>query len=338
MTNDLIERYIYAATKRLPEKMRADVSQELRTIIDDMLAERCGEVTPTEKDIRVVLTELGTPKELYEQYNPDSYKCLIGSPYYSTYKYVMKIVIVCVCIGITLATIFSTLADAFGSDASSYADSFILFFREYFINLFTTLPSALIFAFAFVTILFAVFYHKNIKIDNTDNLGSLPPVPVQSEKISKSDPIVGIAFSIIFMSVFLICPQIICLIRTESHTVIPILDTDVIRSAWYIIVLFGILGIIRESVKLIEGRMNKKVMIATIVTNALSAVLTVIWLAKDNILSSDFTAFVFEALIDNNGKIPTVLLNFQIFFMCIILFALALDTAVTIIKTLKIKK
>ena len=34
MTNDLIERYIYAATKRLPGKIRADVSDELRTIID----------------------------------------------------------------------------------------------------------------------------------------------------------------------------------------------------------------------------------------------------------------------------------------------------------------
>ena len=334
MTNDLIERYIYAATKRLPEKMRADVLQELRTVIDDMLSERCGEVTPAEKDIRVVLTELGTPQELYEQYNPDSEKCLIGSPYYSTYKYVMKIVIVCVCVGITIATIFSPLASAFGSDSPSSAASVALFFREFFVGLLTTLPSALVFAFAFVTILFAVFYHKNIKIDNTGNLDSLPPVPVQREKISKSDPIVGIAFSIIFMSVFLICPQIICLIRTGSHTVIPILDTAIIRSSWYIIVLFGVLGIIRESVKLIEGRRNKKVMIATIVTNALSAVLTVIWLAKDNILNSDFTAFVAQSLIENNGVVPSVLSNFQIFFMCIILFALALDTAVTIIKTL----
>ena len=142
--------------------MRADVSQELRTVIDDMLTERCGEVTPTEKDIRVVLAELGTPHELYEQYNPDSDKCLIGSPYYSTYKYVMKIVIICVCVGITLATIFSPLAAAFGSDSPSSAASVTLFFREYFVDLLTTLPSALVFAFAFVTILFAVFYHKNI--------------------------------------------------------------------------------------------------------------------------------------------------------------------------------
>lgn len=66
MKNDLIERYIYAVTKRLPQKVQKDISDELRTLIDDMLAERCGELVPEEKDIRVVLTELGTPEELYE--------------------------------------------------------------------------------------------------------------------------------------------------------------------------------------------------------------------------------------------------------------------------------
>ena len=50
MNLDLIERYIYAATKRLPKKQREDVAQELRGLIDDMLNERCKEVTPTEKD------------------------------------------------------------------------------------------------------------------------------------------------------------------------------------------------------------------------------------------------------------------------------------------------
>lgn len=44
--NDLIERYVYAVTKRLPAKLRADVSRELYGLIDDMLAERCGELVP----------------------------------------------------------------------------------------------------------------------------------------------------------------------------------------------------------------------------------------------------------------------------------------------------
>ena len=86
MKHDLIERYIYAATKRLPRKNPEDVAMELRGLIDDMLMERCGDETPTEKDIRVVLTEIGSPMEVYAKYDEDADKCLIGQPYYSTYN------------------------------------------------------------------------------------------------------------------------------------------------------------------------------------------------------------------------------------------------------------
>lgn len=337
MTNDLIERYIYAATKRLPGKIRADVSDELRTIIDDMLTERCGNTTPSEKDIRVVLTELGTPQELYEQYNPDSDKCLIGSPYYSTYKYVLKIVLICAASGITLAAVISSLISGFGNTDFLTVNSFIIFFRDLFVRIFETVPSALVWAFAFVTILFAIFYHKNIKIDNTGNLDNLPSVPVKKEKISKAEPIVGIAISIAFMSVFLICPQIFSFGITKTNTWIPIFNIDTIHSTWYIIVLFGVLGIIRESVQLIEGRRNKKIMVTTIVTNVLSAVMAVIWLARDNILNSDFIDFVTSYFPDKGEATPPVLSNFQLFFMGVILLALAIDTIDTVVKTYKAK-
>ena len=69
MDSELIRRYVYAVTKRLPRKSREDVAKELNTLIADMLEERCGQVLPTEKDVRVVLTELGTPAELYDQYS-----------------------------------------------------------------------------------------------------------------------------------------------------------------------------------------------------------------------------------------------------------------------------
>ena len=65
---ELTGRYIYAVTRRLPKKQRGDVAKELESIISDMLEERCGPITPTEHDLRVVLTELGTPSELARKY------------------------------------------------------------------------------------------------------------------------------------------------------------------------------------------------------------------------------------------------------------------------------
>ena len=92
--SDLKERYIYAVVKNLPRASRQDIKMELATLIDDMLEARCGENEPTEKDLRVVLTELGTPAELYEKYNPDAGKSLIGADYYVQYKR-WAIIIVC---------------------------------------------------------------------------------------------------------------------------------------------------------------------------------------------------------------------------------------------------
>ena len=86
--NDLIERYLYAITRHLPSAQRSDVAEELRTLISDMLDERCGSLPPTAKDVRVVLTELGTPGEMVRKYTSGEGECLIGQPYYAQYLYV----------------------------------------------------------------------------------------------------------------------------------------------------------------------------------------------------------------------------------------------------------
>ena len=96
--NDLIDRYIYAVTKHMKSAMKKDVAAELETIIQDMLEERCEDVTPTERDIKVVLTELGTPNELASKYKGETQDCLIGQPYYSLYVYVLKIVTACISV------------------------------------------------------------------------------------------------------------------------------------------------------------------------------------------------------------------------------------------------
>lgn len=333
MTNDLIERYIYAATKRLPEKIKNDVSEELRTLIDDMLAERCGEVVPEEKDIKVVLTELGTPNELYEKYNPDAKKCLIGSPYYSTYKYVLKIVLICVIFGMILSTVISGIIDMSETE-HNYVEPWI----DMITNLIINVSSGVIGAFSFVTLLFAFFYHKNVKIDTTDNLDDLPPIPKKRQTISKWEPIIGIGISVVFLVVFLAAPQIFCTIHFgETTEVTPIFNIDTIRETWYIIVMFSIVGIVREIVKLIEGRYNKKVMISTITANIVSALLSVWWLTNDKIMNPNFSENISHFFKEDSQFISNIFSNFQYFFLAVIIFALLLDTFEAVFKTLKSK-
>ena len=332
MTNDITERYIYAVTKRLPKKIQEDVSNELRTLIDDMLMERCGDSIPNEYEIKSVLTELGTPNELYERYNPSTDKCLIGSPYYSTYKYVLKIVMLCAGLGLLISTLLSTVIDFFESGSSNTGEFFVSFFKEFFL----TVPSGLIWGFAFVTILFAIFYHKGVNIES--KLDELPPVPKKKQSISKAECIIGIVFTTIFLCIFLFAPQILCVINTSESgitTVTAIFDIHVIQASWYFVVLFSFAGIVREIVKLIEGRHNKKVMLTTIVTNIISAVVTVLFMTRDNIINPEFTAKI-PILFDSTDALITQLFaNFNTFLLIVILIALTADIAETIYKTFK---
>lgn len=333
MKNDLIERYIYAVTKRLPQKVRKDISNELRTLIDDMLAERCGELVPEEKDIRVVLTELGTPEELYEKYNPDNKKCLIGSPYYSTYKYVLKIVMICTIFGVILANIISGILDFSKSDS---IENVVSSSANFIASLITNLIISVGAAFGFVTALFAFFYHKDIKIDTTSNLDSLPSVPEKNEKISKVDSIISIGLSVIFLIVFLTAPQIFCVVMYNEF--IPIFNFETIRQTWYIIVMFSVVGIIRDVVRLIEGRYSKKVMITTVAANIISGFLSLWWLMNDRIMNPKFADNISKIFNNESTFIINIFSNFQYFFLGLIIFALLLDILVTVFKYLKNKE
>src|SRR5690554_2970853 len=88
--NTLIERYIYAVTKRLPENQRKEIEIELRSLIDDMIMSKSDE--PNEAIIKEALLELGDPAELADQYR-DKKRYLIGPDYIDQYFFVLKIVL-----------------------------------------------------------------------------------------------------------------------------------------------------------------------------------------------------------------------------------------------------
>ena len=322
MNHDLIERYIYAATKRLSRKQRDDVAQELRGLIDDMLNERCGEVTPTEKDIRVVLTELGTPQELSAQYDEDAKKCLIGQPYYSTYKFVLKIVLLAAAGGITIANLMLQMVEP----------------QEWFAAITGWLSMAynsLLASFSIVTILFAFFYHKGVQITEPFNFDNLPPVPKRTQEITKWECIAGIVFCVLFAVLFLVVPQILGIIIDVNGQKISLFEVSALQETWYIILAFAACGIIRESVQLVEGRYNKRVLIVTAITNAISAILSIWWLTGFELIHPDFLANIPVLFEGENAIVINLFSNFQIFFLIVMLFALILDSIDVTVKTLR---
>ena len=320
MNNDLIERYIYAATKRLSRKQRDDVARELRTLVDDMLTERCCGRIPEERDVRVVLTELGTPQELYSRYDEDADKCLIGQPYYSTYKFILKIVLISVVAGMTIA--HGLLA--------------ILEPQDFFTTMLGWLNgiwNSLFSAFACVTLLFAWFQHKGIRMTQSFHFDDLPPVPKRTEEISKWESIAGIVFCILFAVLFLFTPQVFCLIYEGK--MVSLFDLDAIRDSRLLILAFSLCGIVREVVTLMEGRYNRKVMVTALMTDALSAVFAVWWLKGFAVMNQTFLGNLQTLFAGETDIVYRMFANFDSFFLGVMLFALTLDAVEVTVKTLK---
>lgn len=323
--NELIERYIYAVTKYMKQGMRHDVANELSSIIQDMLDDRCQGMTPTEHDVRVILEELGTPLELSQKYDADSKECLIGPPYYATYKYVMKLVAICVTGGMLLAQGISSVTNQ----------------KIWYIGLFDTfigICGGLASAFFYVTILFAIFYKKGIKVGTlNDSIDNLPPVPKNTKKISKVDAIVGIVFSVIFTIVFLVCPQVISLvwINVDGIAAEPLFNIAYIRETWYFIIIFALLGIARDSMKLIEGTYTTRLMIVTVVTNVIDVILTSVWILNKNFINPEFFNALEHVSTDKVIFMNQHFRDFPKLFLAVIVIALTINTFEIIIKSLK---
>lgn len=325
MKHELIDRYVYAVTKRMDRKIREDVQNELYGLIDDMLTERCGEMTPTEKDIRVVLMELGSPQELYAKYSDDGDKCLIGQPYYSTYKFVLKIVLICAAVGLTIGSLVVQLLEP---------QPWYEAIGKYVGELWTSGLAV----FGGLTLLFAVFYRKGVKLDEGFNLSNLPPVPKKKQEISSVECILGIVFSVAFAVLFLVVPQVMCAVFKESGENIPIFSIAALRDSWYMILLISACGIISETVKLLERQYNKTVLVTSLVTNAISVVVTAVWLSCFNLMNPQLVEKLTAVLTAENA--PDIVHPDKYQYLCLVglLVVAAIDTVEVVVKTIKNRK
>lgn len=320
-TYESIERYIYAVVKTLPHRMREDVEKELRGLIADMLDERCGDVPPTEHDVRVVLTELGLPGELAAQYRPEHDRYLIGPRYYGKYKQLMTLVLTAVAIGLGVAGVVQAIMSA----APWY-----LVIGEWIGTLF----SSLLAVFAAITLVFAVLERRGVKVDfGQEDLSHLPPVPKKQARISRWESGFGLVAGVLFLVFFLIAPELICVITPEQT--VPVFDVARIRALWPVVLGCLLLGMSADVLKFIEGRYTRRLAVVNTVTNVGSAVLTVVLFAGPSLLNPALGPFLTALIGTEIGPLQWMLAHFNPLILGLVLFGLILDTAVTAYRGIK---
>lgn len=285
--NELIDRYVYAVSAQLPGSIRNDVDKELRTAISDMLDERCDGMTPSENDVKVVLTELGDPSELALKYDPRGERWLIGPKYYRSYFKVLTIVLIANTCALILAGIVSAMAGE--SSGAWYSIA-----AEWLNNIWNTALAV----FAVVTIVFAVLEYKKVNIGSNGDLMNLPPVPEKNEKISRVDSIIGIFVGAIILVVFLFAPQWVGLgvmnLPDGGSRFVSLFNVPVVKDLWFLFVVSFGASIANDCFKLIVARYNIKVAIVNAVCEAVTIIMSAFILLRSDIVNPQISELVSE--------------------------------------------
>lgn len=289
-TGELIDRYVYDVTRRLPQEQRADIEKELRSLIDDMLMARTGEAEPMIDDVTAVLKELGRPQELAAKYRGTK-RHLIGPEFYDLYWLVLKIVLAATGIGLVIALIVSSVVtppeNAFSVVAQSFGGIF----------------GGLVQAFAYVTIAFALAerFAKDAQRLTLDwNPKDLPPVPPLNQKdtvnIKRADPIVGLIFGVIGLIIFNAMPWILGYVTAvEGMKSVPVFNLDVVRTMLPLIDLMICLGMLKDMIRLIAGRYTMKISVAITAINIAMLVLNIVIFLPPAIWNAEFLTSLYAA-------------------------------------------
>lgn len=189
---ELINRYVYQVGRRLPESKRADVEQELRSLLMDALEERTGraagaEAAFTEEERVAVLEEFGPPEQMADKYRPQA-RYVIGPKLYDLYRLIVTVV---AGAGLLIAVV-STAATAIAPDANASVLSLLL-------QGWTTFINVLLSGIGSTTLIFAVLERVipeeefTVGEDKPWNPRDLPVVEPRDE-IKRAGLIVEIAF------------------------------------------------------------------------------------------------------------------------------------------------
>jgi len=328
---EIIERYIYAVTRRLPEKQRSDIEKELRGLIEDMLDDRLGSREAAAEDIKAVLMELGDPAELADQYRTKK-KYLIGPENYDTYILVLKIIIAAAAFGITLAAIIGFIV--------SPPQSIFEIISGYF----GTLITAIFQGFAWVTIIFALFEHFEVAIgkevkERKWSPADPPQLPVKEAVIKRAEAIVGLIFAVLAVILFNTAEHLIGIYvfsKDAPTQVIPLFNHEVFRSLLPLLNIMLAIGITKELLKLAIGRWTQSLAVINLAFNLISLGLFVLFITADGLWNDAFFRFWADAGVIPVDADPSVLWSKVITGLIIIVaFALLLDSTVNLFKGLK---
>ncbi|OIB02918.1 hypothetical protein AK95_32780 [Paenibacillus sp. LC231] len=263
---DLINRYIYAVTQKLPESQRADIEKELHGLIEDMLEDRgAGVGIASTEDIEQVLLELGPPGDMAARYRGRE-RYLIGPGLIDSYWSVLRIVLYSVVIALGIAY----MVDFFTSSDPT---------AEKLLEYFVSLLSVAIHGFAWVTVIFAYIEYRGARQVSKDawKPSDLPVIPEPAVRIKPIEPVLGILFSVLFFVLFTFSLNLIGVHRFDENSIaIPVFEQASFAKYLPLIWLLTAFSIFNEARKLITRKWTPQLAVMHVIFNVASVIVAVI--------------------------------------------------------------
>ena len=283
----LINRYIAEVGRHLPEKDRADIEAEVRSMIEDMLEERSAQTSQRADDnlITEVLEQIGDPRLLAYKYAPPK-RYLIGPEWYEGYIKVLQRVL------FTAVPIFAAV-------------TFILTLTRDPLDFMNAIGEAVGGAFNvgvqilfWVTLVFVLLERSGEKPDDlhkpggqTWTVAQLPAMP-RTRQISIAETVMNIAVNL-FLLIWIVLPL---LTRSgELSGSVPFLHPNL--WTFWLPILFVLIGLtlLHEVFKLKIGNWTP----ALTVTNVILGLIWIIYLAAlvitQDVINPDFLAMLDQA-------------------------------------------
>ncbi|UNK16475.1 hypothetical protein MNQ98_18435 [Paenibacillus sp. N3/727] len=293
---ELIKKYVYAVTQKLPAQQRSEIEKELTGLIEDMLEERTQGGPVQESDVEEVLIELGDPSVLADKYRGKA-RYLISPERFNPYLAVLKIVMFSVVIAMSVGFVIE-----FFMGPVNIAKHF----AEYLASLF----SAIFQGFAWVTIVFALLDLRGDRTsDNragakkTWKLSDLPSIPDSKTVIKPIEPILGIIFSIVFLVLFTYSLNLVGvhLFRDGQSTVIPVFNEEVFRKYIPFIWVLTAIGVLRDCMKMITRKWTRQIVVFHLFFNVISLIFVLVMFSDPSIWNPQFMNELIQAGVTTEG-------------------------------------
>lgn len=262
----LIDRYVYATTRAVPETQREDLARELRAEIAEMVAARTDAGAPADAAERATLEELGDPERLAASY-ADRPLHLIGPAYFLVWKRLLTILLLWVPAILAIITTGSQLLD--GEDVGKAVGDGVS----------TAIEIAVQVAF-WTTLTFALIDRYASPSDAPEwSLSELPELPAKSH-LTLAETAGTVATSVVTVAL-LVWQEVRGVIETDGGQRVPLIDSD-LWSTW---LPFLIALLVAEAVIAVvdyrRGRWTWPLAAGGIVVDVAFAI-PVIWLLLDD--------------------------------------------------------